>query len=47
MDHPNLGRALEELPAVRELVTGDYVARYLVKEDRIIILKIRHSKEEG
>jgi toxin ParE1/3/4 len=46
MDHPNLGRASEELPTVREFVAGDYVARYLVTEDRIIILKVRHSKEE-
>ncbi|PCJ44654.1 MAG: plasmid stabilization system protein [Moraxellaceae bacterium] len=46
MDHPGLGRTLDELPNVRELVAGDYVARYVVKDDRIIILNISHEKEE-
>ena len=31
-DHPELGRPLEELPEVRELVAGDYIVRYTISE---------------
>ena len=46
-DHPQLGRELDESSNARELVAGDYVARYLAKKDRVIIIKIRHSKEDA
>ncbi|MGC1508946.1 type II toxin-antitoxin system RelE/ParE family toxin [Ketobacter sp.] len=44
--HPDMGKPIEEPLGVRELVAGDYVARYLVKETDVIVLKIRHEKEE-
>ena len=36
-DHPNLGRPLEELPEVRELVAGDYVVRYTIREAAVVV----------
>jgi len=45
MLHPKKGRPVEDLENVRELVAGDYVARYKVKTESIVVLKIKHSKE--
>ena len=46
IDQPMLGQALEELPDVREWIAGDYLARYIVLEEQIIILRIWHTKED-
>jgi len=45
-NHPEMGKLIEEPLVVRELVAGDYVARYIVKETDVVVLKIRHEKEE-
>ena len=45
LNHPELGKPLEEPVGVRELVAGDYVARYKIDGEVIFILKIRHGKE--
>lgn len=44
-DHPELGKPLEELPEVRELVAGDYIVRYTIDEETVSILRIWHSRE--
>jgi plasmid stabilization system protein ParE len=45
-DHPKLGKELEEPVGVRDLVAGDYVARYSVTPDCIDLLRIWHSRED-
>jgi len=44
-DHPALGKPLEELPEVRELVAGDYIVRYTIDEETVTILRIWHGRE--
>lgn len=44
-DHPELGKSLEELPEVRELVAGDYIVRYTRGEETVTILRIWHGRE--
>jgi plasmid stabilization system protein ParE len=44
-DQPALGKEVEELPDVRELVAGDYVVRYTVRGDAIVILRVWHGRE--
>lgn len=45
-EQPHLGRALSELPGLREWVAGDYIARYAMFEERIVIIRIWHGKED-
>ncbi len=42
---PPLGKAVEELPDVRELVAGDYAVRYTVRGDAVVILRVWHGRE--
>jgi len=44
-DQPELGRAVEDLASVRDLVAGDYVVRYSVREDTVVILRLWHGRE--
>ena len=44
-DHPALGKPLEELAEVRELVAGDYLVRYTIDEETVTILRIWHGRE--
>lgn len=44
-DQPALGKEVEELPDVRELVAGDYVVRYTVRGDAVVILRVWHGRE--
>lgn len=44
-DHPEIGVSVDELPGVQDLVSGDYVVRYLISNQDIVILRIWHSKE--
>ena len=44
-DQPALGKEVEELPDVRELVAGDYVVRYTVRGDAVVILRLWHGRE--
>lgn len=47
---PRLGHPVAQAPAsitVRDLFFGSYVVRYLLGEDRIVILRIWHQKEDG
>ena len=44
--HPELGHPVEELPDVREVVRGDYVVRYTVTAQTVLVLRIWHGKED-
>jgi len=44
-DQPALGKEVEELPDVRELAAGDYVVRYTVREDAVVVLRVWHGRE--
>ncbi len=43
--YPDIGRPVEELEGVRELVAGNYVVRYLRSDEEIFVLRIWHGKE--
>lgn len=46
---PLLGTAVSRAPdpeSVRDLVIGSYLARYLVREEEIYVLRIWHQKED-
>ncbi|MFH2005205.1 MAG: type II toxin-antitoxin system RelE/ParE family toxin [bacterium] len=45
VDHPHLGRPVEEIPACRDLVAGVYDVRYRSVEERVEIIRIWHGKE--
>lgn len=45
-ENPKIGRNLEELPAVRELVKDDYVVRYTQTETAVVVLNVWHGKED-
>jgi toxin ParE1/3/4 len=50
--HPRLGRRVRSGPdqmapeEIRDWPIGDYVVRYLITEDRIIVLRMWHGKEQ-
>ncbi len=50
--HPEIGRPIEDLPlSYRELVIefgqGGYVVRYRFDAEWVVILSIRHGREDG
>ena len=45
-ENPKIGRHLDELPAVRELIKDDYVVRYMQTEKAVVILSVLHGKED-
>jgi len=45
-DQPALGQAVEELVDTRDLVAGDYVVRYTVRGDHVVVLRIWHGREQ-
>jgi addiction module RelE/StbE family toxin len=49
IDFPSLGRQVKDCNdslAIRDLVTGRYIIRYVVLKDEIHILRIWHGKED-
>lgn len=44
-EQPGLGRAMDELPGVRELVAGDYVVRYTTQDNSVVVLRVWHGRE--
>lgn len=44
-DQPSLGKGVEDLPEVRELVAGDYVVRYTERGNAVVILRVWHGRE--
>lgn len=45
-DMPGIGVDVPELPGVQDLISGDYIVRYIVLEAEIFILRIWHGKED-
>lgn len=45
-NQPEMGNDVEELPGTQDLITGDYVVRYVVLEENLYILRIWHGKED-
>ena len=48
-DFPHLGAEVAEAPnpeIIRDLILGDYITRYLVKTNKVHILRIWHHKKE-
>ncbi|WP_188151600.1 type II toxin-antitoxin system RelE/ParE family toxin [Teredinibacter waterburyi] len=46
VSQPQMGTPVEELEDFRELVARDYIVRYRVLSDEIVILNIWHGKED-
>ena len=50
--HPRLGRRVTVAPdqmapeEIRDWPVGDYVVRYLITEDRLVVLRVWHGKEQ-
>ena len=45
LGQPALGKGVEELPDVRELVADDCVVRYTLRGDAVLILRVWHGRE--
>lgn len=46
---PNIGVEVQEAPdpeMIRDLILGNYIVRYLLKANEVIILRIWHHKED-
>jgi plasmid stabilization system protein ParE len=49
---PRLGRRVIAAPGelapeeIRDWLVGDYVVRYLIADDRVIVLRVWHGKEQ-
>lgn len=46
VDQPHIGREIDEASGMRQWVAGDYVVRYFVDDQILIVNRIRHGKEE-
>lgn len=50
-DNPEAGKPVEELLPVRDLLipygNGNYILRYRQEPNRVVIIRVRHSKEVG
>ena len=47
--HPRLGHSVQKAPdpkSIRDLVLGDYIVRYLILAERIVVLRIWHHREQ-
>ncbi len=45
IDQPEMGVSVEEIPDLRDWISGDYIVRYTIIEKDIVILRIWHGKE--
>ncbi len=48
--HPRLGHPVPRAPdpeTIRDLVLGNYIVRYIILRERIVVLRIWHHREEG
>lgn len=46
MDQPYMGVNVAELPGAQDLISSDYIVRYIVLDNDIYILRIWHGKED-
>jgi len=44
-DHPQMGVDVKGLEQVQDLVRSDYIIRYTLRTDTVVILRIWHSRE--
>ena len=51
MENPEAGRPVEDALPFRDLFisfgNGNYILRYREEDGRVVIVRVRHSKEEG
>lgn len=45
VEQPFMGRTLDDELGIRELIIGEYLARYRINGDKLTVIKIRHQKE--
>jgi plasmid stabilization system protein ParE len=45
-DQPGLGQTVEDLPEARDLMAGDYVVRYTVRDECVVVLRVWHGRED-
>ena len=50
-ENPEAGKPVEDMVAFRDLVipfgNGNYVLRYREESSRVVIVRVRHNKEDG
>ena len=50
-ENPEIGKPVEELILFRELLipfgNGNYILRYREEASRVVVVRVRHGKEEG
>lgn len=50
-ENPEAGRPVEEVLPFRDLIipfgSGNYILRYREEPSRVVIVRVRHSREEG
>lgn len=50
-ENPEVGKPVEDLILFRELLipfgNGNYILRYREESNRVVVVRVRHSKEEG
>jgi addiction module RelE/StbE family toxin len=46
LDQPHMGQAVDERPGVRRWVSGPYVVHYQVEAQTLIVLRVRHGREQ-
>ncbi len=46
LENPNIGITLDELGNVQQWVADDYIVRYSVEDNTLLILKIWHHRED-
>ncbi|WP_295880690.1 type II toxin-antitoxin system RelE/ParE family toxin [uncultured Thiohalocapsa sp.] len=44
-EQPALGIAVDGVAGVRELATGNYVVRYTLRDEAVVVLRIWHGRE--
>jgi toxin ParE1/3/4 len=45
VDHPSIGRQIDQASGMRQLIAGDYIVRYFVMDDVLTVNRIWHGKE--
>ena len=50
-ENPEIGKPVEDLISFREILipfgSGNYVLRYREESSRVVVVRVRHSKEDG
>ncbi len=46
IDHPHIGREIDEASGMRQWIAGDYIVRYFLDEQVLTVNRIWHGKED-